>query len=75
MMNKVANIIFLVEVLVHILLVISSLVFSTAGYPINNILSPEGLRWSFLNAASINTKLVDVMQTGTKEKLENEIRK
>ena len=52
MMNKVANIIFLVEVLVHILLVISSLVFSTAGYPINNILSPEGLRWSFLNAAS-----------------------
>lgn len=52
MMNKVANIIFLVEVLVHILLVISSLVFSSAGYPINNILSSEGLRWSFLNTVS-----------------------
>lgn len=51
-MNKVANIILLVEVLVHILLVISSLVFSSAGYPINNILSSEGLRWSFLNAVS-----------------------
>lgn len=52
MMNKVANIILLVEVLAHILLVISSLVFSSAGYPINNILSSEGLRWSFLNAVS-----------------------
>lgn len=51
-MNKVANIILLVEVLAHILLVISSLVFSSAGYPINNILSSEGLRWSFLNAVS-----------------------
>ncbi len=52
MMNKVANIILLIEMLLHILLVISSLFFSSAGYPINNILSPEGLRWSFLNAVS-----------------------
>ena len=52
MMNKVANFVLLVEVLLHILLVISSLVLSSAGYPVNNILSSEGLRWSFLNAVS-----------------------
>lgn len=52
MMNKVANIVLLIEVLLHILLVISSLFFSSAGYPVNNILSSEGLRWSFLNTVS-----------------------
>lgn len=51
-MNKTANIILLIESLLHILLVVSSLVFSSAGYPINNILSSEGLRWSFMNVVS-----------------------
>lgn len=50
MMNKCANIILFLEALFHILLVISSLVLSSAGYEVNNILSSEGLRWAFLNA-------------------------
>lgn len=52
MMNKYANIILFLESLFHILLVISSLVLSSAGYEVNNILSSEGLRWAFLNAIS-----------------------
>lgn len=59
-MNKVAHIILLAEILLHFLLVISSLVISSAGYPVNNILSPEGIRWSFLNAVPnvLNKSLV-----------------
>lgn len=52
MMNKCANILLLLEALFFILLIISSLVFSSAGYPVNNLLSSEGLRWSFLNVMS-----------------------
>lgn len=56
MMNKIANIILFLEALFHILLLISSLVLSSAGYEVNNILSSEGLRWSFLHIASNGLK-------------------
>lgn len=51
-MNKYANVILFLEALFHVLLLISSLVLSSAGYEVNNIMSSEGLRWSFLNALS-----------------------
>lgn len=49
MMNRWIPGVLMAELAVHMVLMIVSLVLFSAGYPVNNVLSAEGIRWAFLH--------------------------